>query len=76
MKSTHDITNKCVGQNFAALNELMPHPIYGWMSWVQVLSPTRDTFDEVLPFLLEAHQSAVKKFNKKIAKKPVIPNER
>lgn len=53
----------------------MPHPIYGWMSWVQVLSPNRDTFDEVRPLLLEAHQSAVNKFNKKIAKKPVIPNE-
>ncbi|MDY6883606.1 MAG: DUF6194 family protein [Pseudomonadota bacterium] len=59
------------GHDFAALNELMPHPIYGWMSWVQVLSPTRDTFDEVRPLLLEAHQSAVEKFNKKIARMPI-----
>lgn len=53
------------GHDFAKLNELMPHPIYAWMSWVQILSPTKSTFDSVLPIIKDAHASAVVKFNKK-----------
>ena len=26
--------------DFTKLDELMPHPIYAWMSWVQILSPS------------------------------------
>jgi hypothetical protein len=29
----HDLT---------ALDQLMPHPVYAWMSWVQILNPTAD----------------------------------
>ena len=55
------------GHDFTALNELMPHPIYAWMSWVQILSPSRDKFEEIFPLIEEAHQEAVKKFEKKTA---------
>ncbi len=55
--------------DFAALNELMPHPIYGWMSWVQVLNPSKPTFESLLPLIAEAHSNAVIKFNKKTANK-------
>jgi hypothetical protein len=44
----------------------MPHPIYGWMSWVQILNPSEATFSEIIPLVEEAHASAVVKFNKKI----------
>jgi len=27
------------GHDFAALDQLFPHPVYGWMSWVAVLNP-------------------------------------
>ncbi len=57
------------GHNFAEVNILMPHPIYGWMSWVQVLNPTKETFEKVLPLIAEAHSNAVLKFNKKTANK-------
>jgi hypothetical protein len=53
--------------DFTELNELMPHPIYAWMSWVQILSPSQDKFEEVFPLIEEAHQEAVKKFEKKTA---------
>lgn len=36
------------------LNELTPHPVYAWMSWVQILSPTRERFDSVRPLIDEA----------------------
>ena len=57
------------GNDFTAINELMPHPIYGWMSWVQILSPSESSFARLLPLLSEAHSNAIIKFNKKTATK-------
>ncbi|MEL6940560.1 MAG: DUF6194 family protein [Cyanobacteria bacterium J06598_1] len=57
------------GHDFTRLNELMPHPIYAWMGWVQVLSPTTETFTQILPLIQEAHTAAVEKFKKKTAVK-------
>jgi hypothetical protein len=54
--------------DFTALNELMPHPIYGWASWVQILNPTAQSFIEHLVLIGEAYASAVIKFDKKMAK--------
>ena len=53
------------GHDFTSLNTLMPHPIYGWMSWAQILSPEESTFSEIYPLIKEAHANAVIKFNKK-----------
>jgi hypothetical protein len=44
--------------DFSKVNELCPHPIYGWMCWVQILSPTSEKLDEVLPLITEAYHSA------------------
>jgi hypothetical protein len=52
------------GHDFTKLDELMPHPIYGWMSWAQILSPSKASFDSILPLIKDAHASAVIKFNK------------
>lgn len=53
--------------NFTATDELMPHPIYGWMSWAQILNPTSEKLEEIMPLIAEAYQSAVIKFNKKVS---------
>ena len=53
------------GHDFAKLNDLIPHPIYGWMSWVCILSPNQEKFDEIYPLIKLAYESAVVKFNKK-----------
>lgn len=34
----HDLT---------ALDQLTPHPVYAWMSWVQILNPTTDSLDSL-----------------------------
>ena len=47
------------GYDPARLHELTPHPVYAWMRWVQVLSPTPDGFRALLP-LLEVSLAAVK----------------
>ncbi len=29
----------------------MPHPVYAWMRWVQILSPTREQYGSLRPHL-------------------------
>ena len=53
------------GHEFSAINQLMPHPIYGWMSWVQILNPEQPVFTTLWPLITEAHSNAVIKFNKR-----------
>ena len=41
--------------DFAALDRLMPHPVYAPQSWVSVLNPSPDTFEAVKPLLADAY---------------------
>jgi len=50
------------GHDFAALDALTPHPVYAWMGWVQILSPTASAYAETRPLIEEAHRLAVAKF--------------
>jgi len=61
------------GHKFDSLNELMPHPIYAWMNWAQILSPTEEQFLSVFSLIEESHQSAVVKFHKKTANNSFSP---
>ena len=44
--------------DFAALDRIMPHPVYGRMYWVCVLCPSVATFEAVRPLLDEAYERA------------------
>lgn len=55
------------GHDFTRVNELMPHPVYAWMGWVQILSPTKEGFAAVLPLIEAAYHRAVVKFNQRTA---------
>jgi len=46
------------GFDFAALDQLMPHPVYGPNHWVCVLNPSEATFESVKPLLAEAYAIA------------------
>lgn len=46
------------GFEVARVNELTPHPVYAWMSWVQILSPTDERFASLRPLLDEALELA------------------
>ena len=54
--------------DFSELNRIMPHPVYGWMNWVCVLNPTRETFNKLFPLIEEGYSLALKKYEKKIRK--------
>jgi Family of unknown function (DUF6194) len=51
------------GHDFAALDRLMPHPVYGKTYWVCVLNPDT-TFEKVKPLLAEAYEAAARKHAK------------
>ena len=44
--------------DYAALDTLMPHPVYARQSWVCVLNPSPATFETAKPLLAEAHAIA------------------
>jgi len=41
--------------DYAALDRLMPHPIYASQWWVCVLNPSPETFESVKPLLADAY---------------------
>ena len=51
--------------DFTEINQITPHPVYGWMSWISVLNPTAETFEICKPFLREAHKKAQAAFTKR-----------
>ncbi|HEY7063783.1 MAG TPA: DUF6194 family protein [Chloroflexota bacterium] len=50
------------GHDFAALDLLIPHPVYAPQSWVSVLNPSDATFERLKPLLVEAYERAVRRF--------------
>ena len=51
--------------DFTALDQLMPHPVYGRMYWVCILNPSVETFQAaVRPLLAEAYEMALSKYAK------------
>ncbi len=52
--------------DFSELNKIMPHPIYGWMSWICILNPTKETFNKLFPLIEEGYHLALKKYEKKV----------
>jgi hypothetical protein len=51
--------------DFTALDQVLPHPIYGRQYWVCVINPSDETFQRVIqPLLAEAYEVAVGKFEK------------
>jgi hypothetical protein len=49
------------GYDFAALDQLLPHPVYGRMYWVCVLNPSASTFQSLRPLLAEAYGLSVRR---------------
>ncbi|MAK60166.1 MAG: hypothetical protein CMK09_04230 [Ponticaulis sp.] len=53
--------------DFTTLNTLTPHPVYGWMGWAAILSPSRETYDTHLaPILDQAYHKARQAFDKRM----------
>lgn len=53
--------------DFAALDALMPHPVYATQWWVCVLNPSDATFETVKPLLDEAYEATVRRHGRRRA---------
>ena len=49
------------GFDYAALDQVMPHPVYAGQYWVCVVTPSDTTMDTLRPLLAEAHKFAKRK---------------
>jgi len=52
--------------DFQETDRITPHPVYGWMSWIAVLSPSVETWERCKPLLQDAHARAVTNFDKRV----------
>ncbi|MEN0000041.1 MAG: DUF6194 family protein [Pseudomonadota bacterium] len=50
---------------FDTLDRLMPHPIYGWMGWVAIVSPSAASLDILWPDVEAAYEKAVDGFERR-----------
>ena len=50
-----------VGDDFTALDRILPHPVYGKMYWVCVLNPGPETFETVRGLLAEAYEAGMRR---------------
>jgi hypothetical protein len=55
------------GHDLTRLGELMPHPVYAWMRWVQILSPSRFQYESLPPLLVESLEAVRVKWTKRTA---------
>jgi hypothetical protein len=47
--------------DYAAVDMILPHPVYSKQRWIAILNPSRGTFDEVVkPLIAEAHDRLAK----------------
>jgi hypothetical protein len=53
------------GHDLTRVDELMPHPVYAWMSWVQILSPTAPRFASLQPLLAESLDLARERWSRR-----------
>ncbi len=54
------------GHSFDTLDTIMPHPVYGWSSWVCVLNPSRNIFEKLKPLIREGVELAKAKYIKRV----------
>jgi hypothetical protein len=61
------------GYDFAVLDKVIPHSVYGRMHWVSVLNPSEATFaEQVRPLLDEAYAIAVRRYGPKVKTKEEV----
>ena len=55
------LTADTTDPDFAAVDRVLPHPVYAKQRWLAILNPSRQTFDEVVkPLIEEAYRRLAK----------------
>ncbi|MFJ6722842.1 DUF6194 family protein [Streptomyces sp. NPDC091259] len=53
--------------DFAAVDRVLPHPVYGALGWVCVVNPGERTAETVVALLRSAHEAARRRFTRRHA---------
>jgi len=61
--------------DFTQLDVVMPHPVYAWMGWVQVLNPSDETFASMQLLFAESYDHVVRRFEKSLAQRRRSPRQ-
>ena len=60
-ESFERLVGSMVDPDYAALDGVLPHPVYAKQRWICVLNPSRRTFDDVVkPLIAEAYHRLAK----------------
>jgi len=54
--------------DFTVLDVLTPHPVYAWMGWIAVLSPSAETVERLKPLIGESYEFVREKFARRRAR--------
>ena len=54
------------GHDFARLDEVMPHPVYGWGAWIGVLNPSEETWERFKSYIGESYEIARERFARRL----------
>ncbi len=54
------------GHDFAQLDAILPHPVYGWGAWICVLNPSPATFEAFKPHIEEGYRLAKDRFERRL----------
>jgi hypothetical protein len=53
------------GNDFTQTNLLMPHPIYAWMNWLQILNPSTENWHSIQHLIKESYELSKARFTKR-----------
>lgn len=59
------ILDNSLNIKFDDINVIMPHPIYAWMGWISINSPSENKFIEFLNFIDISYKKSKEKYAKK-----------
>jgi len=52
--------------DFTRPDVMMPHPVYGWMGWIAILSPGEQSWQRCQALISDAHDRASATFQKRL----------
>lgn len=52
--------------DFTSLDQITPHPVYGWMSWIAIVSPRPETWRRCIPLVDSAYAKARTTFERRL----------
>lgn len=57
--------------DYAALDQVLPHPVYAKQRWIAILNPSRETFEAVVkPLIAEAHERLARQARRRPRRQP------